>query len=467
MTKIVLKKLIKKDIINNNKHRFIIIGYAVATLFACLIALSDNNPSNALISRNDSIGYLLLENNQDEFSPESSLYPSKPLENIKSLFDMVMPSGPQEVEKTISIKSGDTLLSILKSTGLENKEAYELNNTLCKQIDPRTLKIGQKIDITTLVDEETNKMLLLQKFVYHQSLDTRYTLSLNEDNDYVVEKEVDEHILEIKTTTGTISGILSTSMQKQGVPNTIIYEFTKIFSNTVDFNKDVQKGDKFEVVFENQISPNGNLIKTGKILYLSLTLRKNKIALYRFKDSKGNIDYFDDRGFAYSNKTLIRKPLAFQNARVSSPFGIRMHPILKRRITHWGIDYAAPTGTAIYAAGDGVIQVRKYNGGYGNYIKIRHNSEYSTAYGHMSRYGKNIYVGKRVKRGDVIGYVGSTGRSTGPHLHYEVIQAGRRVNPAKIKANTGENLKGTTFKKFKTHMASFQKTYSSLFASAK
>ncbi len=465
MTKIVLKKLIKKDIVSKNKQRFIIVGYAIATLFACLIALSDNNPTQAVISKNDSLGVLLLESNQQDFSPESSLYPKKPLENIKSLFDMIVPSGPQEVEKTISIKSGDTLASILESIGLDNNEAYQLNKLLTKQIDPRSLKVGQKIDITTLIDDETGKLLLLQKFTYHKSIDTRFVLSLNEENDYFVEKEVDEHILEIKTATGNINGILSTSMQKQGVPSAISHEFTRIFSNTIDFRRDIQKGDDFEVVYENIISPEGTFIKTGKILYLSLTLRKSKIALYRYKDSRGNIDYFDNKGFAYSSKTLHRKPLAFQNARVSSPFGLRMHPILKRKIVHWGIDYAAPRGTAIYAAGNGVIQVRKYNGGYGNYIKIKHNSEYSTAYGHLNSFAKGIYVGKRVKRGQIIGYVGSTGRSTGPHLHYEVVKNGKRINPATMKANTGENLKGRTFANFKKHIASFQKTHSTLFAS--
>ena len=163
-------------------------------------------------------------------------------------------------------------------------------------------------------------------------------------------------------------------------------------------------------------------------------------------------------------KTLHRKPLAFQSARISSPFGKRRHPIKKKVIVHWGVDYAAPKGTAIYAAGDGVIQMAKWNGGYGKYVKIRHNSEYSTAYGHMSRIAKGIVPGKRVKQGQVIGYVGSTGLSTGPHLHYEVVKNGRRVNPLKIKAAAGENLTGKELKKFKTQVAEIKKTYSTMFA---
>ncbi len=463
MTKEQIKNYIKKGIESKSKRRFIILGYAIATIFACLIALSDNNPSQAVISKDDSLGYLMLEN-QDKQQESPSLYPKKPLENIKSLFDIVKIGGPQSVEKTVTIKSGDNMLSILTSIGLTTQEAYKINKILSKDIDPRSLKIGQKFNITTLVNDDTNEFLLLERLEYEPKVGTRYILSLNEDNDYTLKKEIDEHITEIKTATGSINGMLSTSMQKQGVPNALVAEFTKIFSNTVDFRRDVQKGDKFEVIYENIISKDGQYIKSGKILYLSITLRKDKIALYRYHDSKGNIDYFDNKGFAYSNKTLHRKPLAFQNARVSSPFGRRRHPIYKDIRIHWGIDYAAPRGTAVYAAGDGVIQSRKYNGGYGKYIKIRHNSEYSTAYAHLNGYAKGIAVGKRVKRGQIIGYVGNTGKSTGPHLHYEVIKAGRRVNPATIKASTGENLKGKTYNAFKNHMASFEKTHSNLFA---
>ena len=163
-------------------------------------------------------------------------------------------------------------------------------------------------------------------------------------------------------------------------------------------------------------------------------------------------------------KTLSRKPMSFQNARISSPFGKRRHPILRDIRIHWGVDYAAPAGSLVYAGGDGVIQVAKYNGGYGNYIKIRHNSEYSTAYGHMKAFAKGIRPGVRVKQGQVIGYVGSTGRSTGPHLHYEVIRNGRRVNPTTIKAAAGENLKGSSLKEFKTVVAGIKDSYQKMFA---
>ena len=227
----------------------------------------------------------------------------------------------------------------------------------------------------------------------------------------------------------------------------------------------VQTDRKFEIIYENKITPNGETVKSGDILYAALQLRKDKIALYRFKDKNGNVDYYNEKGYAMK-KTLDRKPMSFKQARISSPFGRRFHPILRSYRVHWGVDYAAPKGTLVYAAGDGVIQMAKYNGGYGNFIKIRHNSEYSTAYGHMWKFAKGMRPGVRVKQGQVIGYVGSTGRSTGPHLHYEVLQNGKRVNPLKIKAAAGENLSGKKLASFKKNVAALKESHKSMFASA-
>ena len=175
------------------------------------------------------------------------------------------------------------------------------------------------------------------------------------------------------------------------------------------------------------------------------------------------VDYYNEKGQAMK-KFLHKKPMAYQQARISSPFGKRRHPIYKDVRIHWGVDYAAPKGSAVYAGGDGVIVAAKYNGGYGKYIKIRHNSEFSTAYGHLNGYAKGIRPGVRVKQGQLIAYVGSTGRSTGPHLHYEVIKNGKRVNPLTIKAATGNNLGGQNLKKFKTMVADLKKSYSTMFA---
>lgn len=450
-----------------NKHKVIAVGYAAAIGVAFILSLTNNNDVNASIAPTDSINYIMLENaldNSPEIQPTPTPYPEKSIDNIKSLYDMVtVKEKEKSIEKEITVSKGDTFISILGDLGMEYNEAHNLYMQLKKIYNPANLKIGQKLSISLIEDSQTNKMISLESIVIEPQAGHRYVLERNDQNEYIAKAEKDELLEEVNNATGTIQGSLSVSMRKQGVPGKIIAKFSNIFGQAVDFRRDVRSGDKFEVIYENHITPSGEVVKTGHILYAGLILRKNKLELYRFTDKNGNVDYFNEKGLAMK-RTLHRKPLAFQSARISSPFGKRIHPILKRAIIHWGVDYAAPRGTAVYAGGDGVVLMAKYNGGYGNYIKIRHNSEYSTAYGHMKGFAKGIRPGVRVKQGQVIGYVGSTGRSTGPHLHYEVVQNGRRVNPLSIKAAAGENLTGNNLKKFKQKVAELQQTYKTMFA---
>ena len=318
-----------------------------------------------------------------------------------------------------------------------------------KLYDPRSLRVGQKISVTTTVDSRENTLLSLDNITITPSLGKRYVIEKNEAEEYVARVEQDELIEEVNSASGDISGTLSASMQKQGVPSRVVANFINIFFPTAStFAAICAKATSLKSFMKTKLPPNGETVKSGDILYAALQLRKDKIALYRFKDKNGSVDYYNEKGYAMK-KTLDRKPMSFKQARISSPFGRRFHPILRSYRVHWGVDYAAPKGTLVYAAGDGVIQMAKYNGGYGNFIKIRHNSEYSTAYGHMWKFAKGMRPGVRVKQGQVIGYVGSTGRSTGPHLHYEVLQNGKRVNPLKIKAAAGENLSGKKLASFK------------------
>ena len=450
-----------------NKHKVIALGYAGAIAIAFILSLTNNSSVNASIAPTDSINYIILENALDDSLQESaynSVYPQKSIENIRSFQDIVaVEEKEQNIEKELVVEKGDTFISLLTDLGMNYSEAHGIFTTLKKIYNPANLRIGQKIWVSLTQDSQTNSLISLNSLVIEPKVGHRYILEKNNQNQYIAKAEKDELLEEVNSATGTISGSLSVSMRKQGVPNKIIAKFSNLFGAAVDFRRDVKNGDKFEVIYENHITPSGEVVKTGNIIYAGLILRKDKLELYRFRDAKGNIDYYNEKGLAMK-RTLHRKPLAFQNARISSPFGKRRHPILKRVLIHWGVDYAAPKGTAIYAAGDGVVQVAKYNGGYGNYIKIRHNSEYSTAYGHMQKFAKGMRPGVRVKQGQVIGYVGSTGRSTGPHLHYEVVQNGRRVNPLKIKAAAGENLKGNNLKKFKTQVAEIKKAYQSMFA---
>ena len=448
------------------RNKVMPVGYALLIVLAFVLSLTKNNDVSASVAPKNKIDYIILENSINNNLSADAVYPQSSIDNIRSLFEMVnYQETTKTIEHEIKISKGDTFISLLTNLGMGYKEAHGIYLELKKVYKPESLQIGQMIHITTTVDTEKDQLLSLDNITITPKIGQRVIVEKNENNEYVATLIKEELIEEVKTASGEIDGSLSVAMNKSGVPNKIVANFINIFSYSVDFKRDIKKGDNFEIIYENYLTPDGEVVKTGNILYAALELRNHKIALYRYKDRSGNVDYFDEKGYAMK-KTLHRKPLAFQSARISSPFGKRRHPIKKRTIVHWGVDYAAPKGTAIYAAGDGVVQMAKWNGGYGNYIKIRHNSEYSTAYGHMSRFAKGIRAGTRVKQGQVIGYVGSTGLSTGPHLHYEVVKNGRRVNPLKIKAAAGENLTGKNLKRFKAEVAELKQTHKTMFAKA-
>jgi murein DD-endopeptidase MepM/ murein hydrolase activator NlpD len=226
-----------------------------------------------------------------------------------------------------------------------------------------------------------------------------------------------------------------------------------LYSYDVDFQRDIRSGDKFEMLVESFYSEDGKKVKDGNVLFSSLTLQNRSIDVYAYKIN-GNVEYFDFKGNSM-RKSLLRTPV--NGARVSSRFGMRRHPILGYSRMHKGTDFAAPRGTPILAAGSGTITYFGRKGGYGNYVQIRHNSDYSSAYGHASRFNRKFRVGSRVKQGDVVAYVGSTGRSTGPHLHFEVLFRGRQINPSKVKATSGIKLTGKELAKFEISRAEIEK----------
>ena len=457
----------QKYLKHKNRQKVITICYDLAVTFAFILSLT-NNKVEASVSKEDRLDYLMIENNVvNNLSDPETIYPEDSVDNIKSLFSMVSSLVSQkDMDKEITVQKGDTLISILNDLGLNREQANDIFYALEKYYDPRDLKAGQKLSANVSVNNRSQEIVKFNSLTIEPVIGEYVVASFDENGQIQVSKTKDEFVEEVNSASGTIDGLISTAMRNKGVPNRVVNNFVAIFNYAVDFRRDLRKGDKFEIIYENYIDQNGEMVKSGNILYAALILRKDKIAMYRFKDKKGNVDYYTEKGQALK-KSLDRKPLAFKNARISSPFGKRYHPILKQTKIHWGVDYAAPRGTKIFAGGDGVVQVAKYNGSYGNYVKIRHNSEFSTAYGDMQRVAKGSRPGVRVKQGQVIGYVGSTGRSTGPHLHYEVVQNGRRVNPRTIRAATGENLAGTDLKNFKKMVADLQTSYQSMFAQNK
>jgi len=241
-----------------------------------------------------------------------------------------------------------------------------------------------------------------------------------------------------------ISSSLYESAVKSGVKPNVIVEFARIYGFQIDFQRDIWKNDSFQIIYENFLNDKGEIVDTGNIIYANLILQGKEYRLYYFK-GKNIEDHFDENGQSI-RKTLMKTPI--NGARLSSGYGNRKHPILGYTKKHMGTDFAAPMGTPIMASGDGKVIKAGWCGGGGNCVKIKHNSVYSTVYAHMSKFGRGIKKSVRVKQGQIIGYVGSTGLSTGPHLHYEVIENGKKINSQKLKLPSGKILKSKEREKF-------------------
>jgi murein DD-endopeptidase MepM/ murein hydrolase activator NlpD len=239
---------------------------------------------------------------------------------------------------------------------------------------------------------------------------------------------------------------LYNAARRVGLPPNTLGEVTKILSWDVDFQRDLQPGDRFEVVLERTVNDRGQLVRAGDVAYVALDLQDRRIEAYRFLGRDGQAGYFDGEGRAL-RKSLLRTPI--DGARISSPFGMRFHPILGYTRMHKGVDFAAPTGTPVFAAGDGVEEFVGRNRGYGKFVRIRHNGDYGTGYGHLSRFAARLAPGTRVAQGQVIGYVGATGLATGPHLHYEVLKDGAEINPQGLKLAFADRLDGAELRRFR------------------
>lgn len=423
------------------------------------IGMIDQSDQDSVSSEDEDMTYSDDEDETETFEKETetqAVY-ENPDEQEPTLEDMVAPSGMGYNEEVLTIEKGDSFIGVLTKFGLEYAQANEIYHVLKKVYDARFIRVGQEIRVTSVVDGKYNELSSLNKLTIEPVSGTRYIVEKDGDGHYQSRIEQDDLENEVKVIKGTIRGNVSDSMKNAGVPINIIGNFINIFSFSVDFRRDVHAGDSFEVRYERQTAPNGKVVKTGDIIYAALKLGKEKTELYRYKDNAGVVDYYTEKGIALK-KTLDRKPMEFKKARISSRFGKRFHPILKQYRTHSGVDYAAPMGTKVYASGDGTVVSSKWVNGYGNYITIRHNSEYSTGYAHLKSFAKGIRPGVRVKQGQVIAYVGNTGRSTGPHLHFEVIKNGRKVDPLKIKAATGQNLTGRKLAEFKKIVAQIKET---------
>lgn len=365
-------------------------------------------------------------------------------------------AGPQE--KTVKIGSGDTLTGVLSRAGLSSAEAYQVVQAVKKHVDPRSLRPGQTLNIK--LDPQEDQQGGYQFAALNMAVDALRTVSVAR-GEAEAAYHADLHEKEVKKSfyvqEAEVQNSLFGSAAKAGIPQAVVAEAIRIYSWDIDFQRDVHRGDKLQVMYEQFETEDGVKVKTGNILYARLTLGGEDVPIYRYEMKDGRVDYFQPNGRSI-RKTLMKTPI--DGARVSSGFGMRRHPIQGYNKMHKGMDFAAPTGTPIYAAGDGVIDKSGRVSGYGNYVRIRHNSQMKTAYAHMSRIGAGMTNGKRVRQGEIIGYVGTTGNSTGPHLHYEVLVNNVQVNPRGVNLPTGEILEGEQLRVFQAHARDIDRDFS-------
>ena len=341
-----------------------------------------------------------------------------------------------------NVEVGETFDSILENYFIDKKEVEILKKKLSKKVNLNKLKTNQKINLT--IDQSKNS---IKEFIFQISNKERIVLTQDIKNKIFNEKVILTKLKKkINYNENVILQSLYKSAYEKGIPVNIIIEFARIYGFQVDFQRDIRKKDKFQIMYEVFVDEKKKVIETGNILFANLILSGEDNSLYYY-DAEGSIGHYDKNGKSIQ-KALMKTPI--NGARLSSPFGMRKHPIDGFNKMHRGTDFAAPLGTPIMASGSGVIKKAGWCGGGGNCVVIKHNSTYRTIYAHMSKFAKGIRAGVRVKQGQTIGYVGSTGKSTGPHLHYEVLINGQRVNSQTLKLPSGKILKGDDRKIFET-----------------
>jgi len=364
----------------------------------------------------------------------------------------------QSYKRVLTVGSGDTLMKMLVDAGADRRDAYEAIDAMSELFKPRYLKPGHEIDVTLRPAVEPGSPDTLLSMTLLESVERDVRVTRGEDG-YTAQTIEHPLTLDVAAATGEIEDSLFLAGEAAGVPLPALAELIQIYSFDVDFQRDIRSGDGFTVMYEQYLDENGMTVRTGNILRASMTLSGRKRTLYRYKTADGTIDYFDENGKS-ARRALMRTPI--NGARLSSGFGNRRHPILGFTKMHTGTDFAAPRGTPIYAAGNGTVEYAGRHGGYGIYIRIRHNGTYKTAYAHMSGIARGVHRGTRVQQGQVIGYVGTTGRSTGPHLHYEVLRNGRFINSRTMHLPSGKSLTGEELEAFQVARAESEQRFAEL-----
>jgi murein DD-endopeptidase MepM/ murein hydrolase activator NlpD len=363
------------------------------------------------------------------------------------------------------VKNGDTILKILNNNGVSEQDAFLILEELKKVYSPKLINNGDIITIKyktniSYKDDQNNpndadisRQIIVNQINISKSPEEEIIIKRDAENNYraeIIKHELTKNIMKYSI---TINNSLFVDGTNAGISENTMMNMINLYAYDVDFQRDIKEGDKFEILVESFYTKEGKKVKDGDVLFASLELNQRNIDIYLHKIN-GENQYFDANGNS-TKKSLLRTPV--NGARISSKFGMRSHPILGYTRMHKGVDFAAPIGTPILAAGAGTIVFMGPNGGYGNYVRIKHNADYQTAYAHISKFSSKFHKGSKVKQGDVIAYIGQTGLAKGAHLHFELLYKNSQINPSKVKSTPGLKLAGKELLKFKADKETIEK----------
>ena len=415
----IFKGIKNKDIRSYNLRSWSYLFYSFLIILFFLIFIIIFNLTN--------------QKNKEEIDNFNLVIKSEEFKNLGDYFISKINSPYKEVKYLI--QNNDSIEKILKKLDINSNDIKIISNNL-KQKKLTNIYAGRTLSLVLKkLDDGSNTVVNLTYPVNNTlNIEIRKT-----QNNFIIKENILKLYKKEVVVKNEIKNNLYSAAIESGIEPNIIVEFARIFGFEVDFQRDIRKGDWFEISYEKFEDDNNVVQDTGKIIYASMFVNGAEINLYNFKDGSGDIGFYDIKGKSIV-KSLMKTPI--NGARLSSSFGNRKHPILGYTKLHTGTDFAAPSGTPIMASGTGKITRARWCGGGGNCVKIKHNSTYETVYAHMKSFARGIKEGRKVKQGQIIGYVGSTGMSTGPHLHYEVIVNGRKVNSQRLKLPSGKILRG-------------------------
>jgi len=359
--------------------------------------------------------------------------------------------------QTYKVRNGETLSLLLKRAGFNGRARHDIAAAFATKLDLRKIRPGEKFSVS----RPTTKRQLGEKAIpvlieTRRTFDEVLTVNWVKNGDINLSSRAVDTTSELKVAEGIIEDSLFLSANKAGVPLDITIAIANIYAFSVDFQRDLRRGDQFQILYRERYAPEFDDRQAEKLVFSTLTLRGKEHDAIWHVDAQGRGGYYD-RGGASARRALLKTPV--DGARLTSNYGFRKHPILGYRKMHRGLDFGAPRGTPVKAAGDGVIEIAKRDRINGNFVKIRHGNGYHTGYAHLHRFKKGMRKGRKVSQGDIIGYVGSTGRATGPHLHYVVYKGGKMINPSTLKLPRARQLNGEELRRFQDSTASLMATY--------